>query len=381
MVIHRLLCLIPLLAINWSVSADTNAWRGVHLWVDNDRSAHDLISTLPALAKLGVNKVVVEVNYSYEFGHSPQLRQNTFIRQSTAHALAQAGRSNNVEIIPEFNCLGHQSFGRRIEPLLKVHPEFNETPHLSLTNPGVYCYSWCPLAPGLNEMVTSLMDEIADGFEAKSFHVGMDEVYLIGDSHCPRCRGKSPPELFAGQVKLLHQHLVAKRGLGMLMWADRIIGVKYQGTSQYDSAQNDLSQCIEDIPRDVIQCDWHYEWRRAYPSINYLTEKGFRVWPAGFEPIKAARALSDYARNLKNDRVLGYLATTWNRTAITNAHEWAPIKELIPEWQRPEGFTTACASCERSSRNTDIAGPPGARCHALAWRARSFDRLRRRCSN
>lgn len=319
-----------------SAGTDTNVWRGVHLWLDKDESARALGKTLPSLAKIGVNTLILEVNYSYEFKKHPELRNQTYIRRSTARALAKEAARNNIRLIPEFNCLGHQSFGKRVEPLLKTHPEFNETPSLSVTNQDVYSLSWCPRAPGLNTIVTSLIEELADGFRAKAFHVGMDEVYLIGSEECPRCRGESPSEIFAAQVRALHQHIVGKRKLEMLMWSDRLIGIKYQGQSKYDHAQNDLSPAIELVPRDIIQCDWHYEWRRSYPSIPYLTEKGFRVWPAGFQPVGAARALSDFARaqKEKDKNVLGYLATTWNETSITNSPTWPPIRETMKDWQR-----------------------------------------------
>ena len=329
-----LLLLLGLGFFGATEAADTNSWRGVHLWLDNDASARALAVTLPELAKLGVNTVVVEVNYSYEFKAHPELRNKTFIHRATARALADEAARHHIRLIPEFNCLGHQNFGRRIEPLLKVHPEFNETPSLSLTNPSVYCLSWCPRTPGLDAIVNSLIDEIADGFQAKSFHVGLDEVYLIGSDECPRCRGGSPAKLFAEQVRALHQHIVGEQKLEMLMWADRVIGAKFQGQSKYDNERNDLSACIDLIPRDIIQCDWHYEGRTNYPSVPYLAGKGFRVWPAGFQPVGAARALSDFAKGQQDERVIGYLATTWNETKITNAPSWPPIKEILPGWRK-----------------------------------------------
>ena len=90
-------------------------------------------------------------------------------------------------------------------------------------------------------------------------------------------------------MNALHAHLVGEKKLEMLMWADRIIGPKFQGYSRYDNAGNDTSASINLIPRDIVLCDWHYEWRKNYPSVTLLAEKGFRVWPAGFLPLKAAR--------------------------------------------------------------------------------------------
>jgi hypothetical protein len=310
-------------------------WRGVHLWLDRESSAEQLLSTLPWLAADGVNVVVIEVNYSFEFQAHPELRNRHFITRATAHELAATARRCGIRLIPEFNCLGHQSFGGRVGPLLRLHPEFNETPALTLENTNVYCLEWCPQAPGLNEIVFSLIDEIAEAFEADAVHVGMDEVYLLGSGECPRCRGKNPAELFAAQVNALQKHIVGDKKMLMLMWADRVIGPKFQGFSKYDNASNDLSAAIDLIPGDIVLCDWHYEWRKSYPSVIYLAGKGFQVWPSGFMPLKAAQAFSDFSQQQTNALIIGWLATTWNETSITNAPDWPPIKEIIPRWRGP----------------------------------------------
>ena len=314
-------------------STPSDSWRGVHFWVDRERSAQELIQTLPLLAATGANVVVVEVNYSFEFRAHPELRNPRFMTRSTAHELAAAARTNGIRLIPEFNCLGHQSFGGRIAPLLQVHPEFCETPLSVMKETNFYSLSWCPRAPGLNELVFSMIDEIAEGFEADALHVGMDEVYLIGDERCPRCRGADPAALFTAQVKALRAHIVGEKKWQMLMWADRVIGPKFQGWSRFDNAKNDLSAAINSIPREILMCDWHYERKSEYPSIIFLASKGFLVWPAGFMPVKAASQLSEFALARRTNNVVGYLATTWNETSITNAPNWPPIRETLPRWR------------------------------------------------
>ncbi len=311
-------------------------WRGVHLWLDRESAAQELIPTLPRLAADGVNIVVLEINYSFQFQAHPELRDRHFITRTTAHKLAIAARQCGIRLIPEFNCLGHQSFGGRIGPLLKSHPEFSETPSRTLADTNVYCLEWRPQSPGLNEIIFSLIDEMAEAFEADAVHVGMDEVYLLGADECPRCQAKNPAELFAAQVNALHQHIVGEKKWQMLMWADRVIGPKFQGYSKYDNASNDLSAAIDLIPRDIVMCDWHYEWRKSYPSVPFLTAHGFQVWPAGFLPLKAAQAFSDFSQQQTNSLILGWLATTWNETSITNSPNWPPIREIIPCWRDSE---------------------------------------------
>jgi len=309
-------------------------WRGVHLWLDREASAQELIQALPRFAAAGANVLVLEVNYSYEFKQHPELRSKTFITRETAHQLAVAARHNGIRLIPEFNCLGHQSFNNRIEPLLKVHPEFSETPFSVMEETNFYCLSWCPRAPGLDRIIFSLIDELAEGFEADAVHVGLDEVYYIGEDGCPRCHGAKPSEIFTAQINALHAHIVGQKKWQMLMWADRAIGPKYQGYCRFDNAHNDLSASLVQLPRDIVMCDWHYEWKKEYPSIPLLATAGYQIWPSGFLPLKASRAFSDYAQAHPTN-VIGYLATTWNTTSISNAPQWPPIKEILPLWKKP----------------------------------------------
>ena len=322
-------CLAP-----HAVRPADGSWRGVHLWLDSEAGAQELIQTMPRLAAAGANVVVIEVDYSFEFTRHPELRNGRFITRATAHRLAATARRNGIRLIPEFNCLGHQSFSGRIGPLFKAHPEFSETPLGAMRETNFYSLSWCPRAPGLNEIVFSLIDELAEGFEADAIHVGMDEVYYIGEDRCPRCRGADPAQLFADQVQTLHDHIVGQKKWQMLMWADRPIGPKYQGHCRFDNAHNDLSASLHLMPHDIVMCDWHYEWKKEYPSLPFLAGEGFRVWPAGFLPLKAARAFSDYAQAHPTN-VIGYLATTWTTTNIANMPEWPPIKEILPRWENP----------------------------------------------
>jgi len=294
-----------------------------------------LLKTLPKLSAIGVNAVIVEVNYRFEFRSHPELRERDFITVTRARELATAARQNGIRLIPLFNCMGHQSHGRRPVSLLRKHPEFNETPGLSANASNVYCLSWCPRAPGLQEIVASLVGEIADAFEADAIHVGMDEVYFIGSEGCARCKGTAPSKLFSEQVESLHKEIIKKRGLEMLMWGDRVIGPKYQGYSKYDNAQNYTGDSIELVPKDIIICDWHYEKRTNYTSLPLLTNKGFRVWPAGFLPIEASQAFANFSHNQKNERVIGYLCTTWNMVKIAEVAEWPPVTEVLKTWKTP----------------------------------------------
>lgn len=313
--------------------ANNPVWRGVHLPAFSDAAAAEVGEALPMLKAVGMNVLVLEVDCFFEFAKRPDLRGDRFVTRARAGALATACRERGIRLIPQFNCLGHQSEGKRNQPLLARHPEYDETPGQFPDNQGIYCRSWCPQAPGLMTNVTGLIDEILEAFQADAFHVGMDEVFFIASEHCPRCKGGNPAQIFARAVNDLHAHIVGKRKCEMLMWGDRLLDAKALGYSKWEASENGTAPAVDLIPKDIIICDWHYDARANYPSVPYLLEKGFRVWPAGWQPLEAARAFSRFAKSVQHPNRLGYLATTWGKVRPAGAAEWPPVMQVLREWE------------------------------------------------
>ena len=258
-----------------------------------------------------MNTLIVEIDYNYEYASHPELRGEDPISGETVKRIVSLCRELEVRLIPEFQSLGHQSWEKKTFPLLIQYPQFDETPGQFPDNQGIYCRSWCPLHPDLNPIIFQLYDELIDAFEADALHVGMDEVFLIADENCPRCKGKNPAGLFAKAVNDLYDHIVKKRGLGMLMWGDRLIDGAATGYGEWEASLNNTYPAVDLIPKDIIICDSHYEKRKSYPSIPMLLNKGFRVLPASFKELKAVKALVDYSLTFPSERMLGHLCTIW----------------------------------------------------------------------
>ncbi len=299
-----------------NVSAKTKnpkPWRAIHLLDYNTDSALDeLGKNLESLAGLGINVIILEVDYDFEFKSHPELRRgSTPITKAGARRFAELCRKLNIRLIPEFQSLGHQSWKDKTFPLLTVYPKFDLTPGAFPKNEGIYCREWDPTNPEVWRIVFKLMDEIIDAFRADAFHVGMDEVFLLGSEQSPATKGKDPGVLFADAVKKLHRHLVRKRKVEMLMWGDRLIdGTKYD-LGEWEASKNGTFTAIDLIPKDIIICDWHYEDRGSYPSLPMFMEKGFRVVPTGWKNIDATKALIQYSRSQAGPKMLGYMFTTW----------------------------------------------------------------------
>jgi hypothetical protein len=309
--------------------AKAGEWRGIHLLVRADSDLDQLEQRSAELAKLGVNTLILEVNYNFEFKSHPELRNTSAISRARASEFTRAARAKGIRVIPQFSCLGHQSWAKTTFPLLTRYPEFDETPGQFPNNESIYCRSWCPQHPGLNKVVLALIDELIDAFAADAFHVGMDEVFLIASEHCRRCKGADPAKLFSRAVNDLHGHLVAKRKVEMLMWGDRLLDAKALDYSKWEAADNGTQGAIGMIPKDIIICEWHYEKREAYPSVPLLLKEGFRVWPAGWKDASAAVALAEFAAKHAQPRMLGYLCTTWGAVKINDLPSWAPLVQPL----------------------------------------------------
>lgn len=301
-------------------------WRGVHIGIGSGKAVEQLTGVVDELSGLGVNVIVGEINYGYQYkSHQELSRAGASDAEQIKKLLAQC-RKHKIRLIPQFQCLGHQSWSKNTAPLLTKYPQFDETPGKYPNNKDIYCRSWCPLHPEVNKIVFELMDELIAVFEADAMHVGLDEVFLIGDEDCPRCKGKSKAELFAKAVNDYHEHLVGNEKIEMLMWGDRLIDASKYNYGKWEASANDTAAAIEMIPRDIIICDWHYEPRQAYESVPMFLDKGFRVWPASWKKPDASKAFVDYSKQFEDKRMLGHLNTTWGAVTMKDLASFVPLR-------------------------------------------------------
>src|SRR5205814_3734681 len=213
-------------------------WLGLHVLVDGKTEMEKIRQSIPGLAKIGVNVLILEVDYNFDFASHPELKNDDPVTKEQAKSIGDLCRANGIRPIPEINCLGHQSWAEKTLTLLAKHPDLDETVGKYPNNKGIYCRSWCPLNPDVNQTVFPLIDELIDAFGADAFHVGMDEVFIMASEDCPRCKGKNPAELFAKQANDFHTHLVEARKVKMFMWADRLLDAKAMGYGKWEASTN-----------------------------------------------------------------------------------------------------------------------------------------------
>jgi hypothetical protein len=315
-------------------------WYALHLINQgSDERLQQLERQLPSLAKLGINCLILEVNYSFNYQSHPELRQGKQpVTKEGAAQFAKACRENGIELVPQFQCLGHQSWAKNTGPLLTQYPELDLTPGAFPNNQGIYCREWDPMNPKTNEIVFALIDELIDAFEAKAFHVGMDEVFLLSSEKATSTKNLDPAGVFAKVVNDLHAHIAQKSGLTMLMWADRLIDGKQFDMGEWEASKVGTAPAIDKIPKDIILCPWHYELRANYESLPMFMQKGFRVLPASWKKTDATLALiRDAKAHQANGLLVGHIFTTWSQ----RRDDWSQFEPLVKGLQELRESNTA----------------------------------------
>jgi len=127
-----------------------------------------------------------------------------------------------IEIVPEIDGPGHLS------AVLSAHPEFScEKKAFPVPQTfGILSHTLCLGDPEAKAYFIGLIDEVANLFKAKRFHLGFDEIKTEGMKACPKCQKalrekglKNEKELITAFQKELAVHL-RQRGVTPLFWND-----------------------------------------------------------------------------------------------------------------------------------------------------------------
>ena len=165
--------------------------RGFAIGVPSPERVDDFVDFIEGeLVPNNVNTLVLRVDFKYRYKSHPELRDEDALSKSDVRKIVKACRKGNIRLIPQINLLGHQSWQTKITKLIEVYPEFDETPWVELPETyewpnadGLYCKSYCPLHPGVHDVVFALVDEVVKIFDADAFHAGMDEVFYLSLIH------------------------------------------------------------------------------------------------------------------------------------------------------------------------------------------------------
>ena len=71
------------------------------------------------LAPLGINTLVLRVDWGYEFETHPELRRDNPLSEKDVKTLVRTCKELNINLIPQINLLGHQSWATKVDKLLE----------------------------------------------------------------------------------------------------------------------------------------------------------------------------------------------------------------------------------------------------------------------
>ncbi len=257
------------------------------------------------LARAKLNAIMIYGENDYAFRQFPFLgRPGTFTPEK-AKRLSDFARRYHVQLIPQFEALGHASAvlsAKELEPLREAGGHW------------VFCTSKPETWAFLDRIFGELCEQFPD---SKYLHVGADE-FEMGFGKCPQCAAKVAKDglggLYAEHMNKLNE-LCRKHHRTMLFWPSHagptdelsFMTVKYQ----------------DKLQKDCIPTEWIYHGPPAYPELEQYQKLGYQdVW-ASAAVVCFSRIWPDYPTTYRGVR--GFLADGAKRGikgAMTTTWEW-----------------------------------------------------------
>lgn len=299
------------------------------------------------LVPLGVNLIVLRINYQYDFKEVEHMACCWGFSASAATKLDAVCEKHGILLVPHLELFGHQSAGSAsgFSPtaLLAAYPEFDESYGKAAS--ANYGYrSYCPMHPEIHTVVYQMIDEMAGAFKAKDFHVGCDEVMTLGI--CDRCKeflskdGNTKGSLFAEEIQRLSGHLYSK-GYRTWIWGDRLINradAKNYGVSsltEWEASANGTYTAVDRISKKIMVCDWHY---KSAPTTHlYFAKKGFDVISCFYNQLNPSLQL---VRNVYDTRCNETDQTVRNHCKGVMGTNWGgSVTDFMEEFQKVKAGT------------------------------------------
>jgi len=225
------------------------------------------------------------------------------IEKDAVRDIVSAAHDNYLEVIPEIPSLTHAYY------LLANHHELAEYPGDKWPD------TYCPSNPKSYELLFDVYGEYLDVIKPKMVHIGHDEWWGAPLGVCPLCRGKDYSELYAGDVKKLHDYF-AQRGIKIAMWGDFLLesvrgkgpqerksstGVKYMNPG---GLKPEVVRNI--IPKDILVFNWFWIDEQKEKEVNNF---GLRQIYGNFTP-----NISNWDERIKKIDLAGGAPSSWTST-------------------------------------------------------------------
>ncbi|MBR2375305.1 MAG: family 20 glycosylhydrolase [Clostridia bacterium] len=261
----------------------------------------------------GYNAVVLYFENAVRTDDTPFFESDRTYSMDEIREIVAHSEKVGIELIPVFENLGHlEKFFEY--PQLAHMTECEDTSKdgrgfdvaaAGLSNCG------CVSNPDLYAFFDKYVRDVASLFPGRFIHMGLDEPFDF--AVCERCRaelakGKTRNDMFLDHI--LHTHaLISSLGKRMMMWDDFF----------------EYADIVEKLPRDIIFCNWNYEFISDEPSghwTNRIRKDWFTYYEKlGFDYLFCPQAqtftsynVDSFTRYAEKHHPFGALMTTWERS-------------------------------------------------------------------
>ena len=189
-----------------------------------------------------------------------EVGENDYLTEEKMREILDYCEARHIEVIPEMPSLSHADY------ILYAHPEFAEDKEEPLPSFA------CPSNGDYYKLLFELFDDVIRVFKPKRINVGHDEGYVFG--LCDKCKGKTTAELFASDIKKIHQHLTS-HGVKTMFWGDKVCSNFHGGGGAYHVKNPALMAinhiCGKDYEVHAFKCysDAQFtEYKKEHPDVE-----------------------------------------------------------------------------------------------------------------
>lgn len=229
---------------------------------------------LQKFALMGINSVQLYMEDVYAIPDEPFFGygRGAYTKEELRRIDA-SGRALGIEVVPCIQTLGH------LEQVLQwpAYGEISDVPAVLLAD-----------ADGTRQLIGRMLDTVAECFQTRTVHIGMDEAHGIGTGRFLTKHGwQRPFDILARHLEMVVA-LCRERNLKPMMWSDMFFRIGSSQHNYYDRNASIPPEIVSRIPADVDLVYWDYH----HSDPAFYTEWIRRHRAMGKEPVFATGAWS-----------------------------------------------------------------------------------------
>lgn len=280
--------------------------KAVHICVFPETSMFFLRRMVRLAGFLRYSHIVLEFWGTYRFKCLPELawRERSFTADALKPIIDDAA-ALGVEIIPEFNHLGHASSSRSI---YGKHTVLDQNPRLAtlFSEDG---WAWDLTNPSVRPLLKKVRAELSGlcgrgGF----FHLGCDECYSYEGS-------PEKMSLAAGFIADICYETLSE-GRRPIIWGDMLLTkerMRYSKDEPYEcncKSEAVAHELMSRLPKQTVIADWQYNIKSGvWRSTEYFMQNGFDTFVC---PWEGRENLGSAVKTVKELKPFGLMETTWH---------------------------------------------------------------------